>query len=114
MKKFAGLLIILIVFMAVRLASAQQVIVTDDAAYAGATGAMLDVKSTTKGFIVPRMTTAQKTTLGGTSPVNGVIIYDTDLKSFYYWENSTWNQIAASGLNLTNVKFGDASNLFRG
>ncbi|MEI6884878.1 MAG: hypothetical protein WCO02_10345 [Bacteroidota bacterium] len=110
MKKFAGLLIILIVFMAVRLASAQQVIVTDDAAYAGATGAMLDVKSTTKGFIVPRMTTAQKTTLGGTSPVNGVIIYDTDLKSFYYWENSTWNQIAASGLNLTNVKFGDASN----
>ena len=100
-----------LVFGAIEYSWAQQVIVTDDAAYTTpATGAMLDVKSTTKGFIVPRMTTVQKATLGGTSPVNGVIIYDTDLKSFYYWENSTWNQVAASGLNLTNVKFGDASN----
>jgi hypothetical protein len=90
---------------------AQQVIVTDDAAYTTpAAGSMLDVKSTTKGFIVPRMTTAQRTTLGGTTPVNGIVVYDTDLKSFWYWENSIWNQIAASGLPLTGIKFGDAAN----
>ncbi len=56
------------------------------------------------------MTTAQKVTLGNTTPANGVVIYDTDLKSFWYWESASWKQIAASGLNLTNIQFGDASN----
>ena len=91
--------------------SAQQVIISDDASYTTpATGAMLDVKSTTKGFIVPRMTTAQRTTLGGTIPINGVVVFDTDLKSFWYWETNAWKQIAASNLPLTNFTFGDASN----
>ena len=103
-------LIILLIFLLgfPRVSHAQQVIVTDDPAYTTpATGAMLDVKSTTRGFMVPRMTTTEKNAL---TPANGVVVYDTDLKSFYYYENSAWNQIAASGLNLTNVKFGDASN----
>jgi hypothetical protein len=90
---------------------AQQVIVSDDASYTTpANGAMLDVKSTTKGFIVPRMTTAQRTTLGGTTPANGVVVYDTELTSFWYWETNAWLQIAASGINLSGIKFGDASN----
>ena len=56
------------------------------------------------------MTTVQRTTLGATTPVNGVVVYDTDFKSFWYWETNEWKQIAASGLNLNSFKFGDASN----
>jgi hypothetical protein len=111
MKKITFLFFTLFALNLINFSHAQQVIVTDDASYTTpATGAMLDVKSTTKGFIVPRMTTAQRTTLGETNPVNGVVVYDTDLTSFWYWDATVWKQIAASGLNLTNIKFGDASN----
>jgi hypothetical protein len=58
---------------------AQQVIVTDDASYTTpATGAMLDVNSTNKGFLPPRVTltgTEDATTI--TSPSSGLIIYNT-------------------------------------
>jgi hypothetical protein len=111
MKKIFVILILSGITCIPALVNAQQVIVSDDAAYTTpATGAMLDVKSTTKGFIVPRMTTAQRTTLGNTNPANGVVVYDTDLKSFWYWESGAWLQIAASGINLSGIKFGDASN----
>lgn len=90
---------------------AQQVIVTDDAGYTTpASGSVLDVSSTTRGLIIPRMTTAQRTTLGGNSPADGVVVYDTEINGFYYWDNGSWHQIAASDLNLTNIKFGDGSN----
>lgn len=111
MKKNTLLQILIIVFILSFSGAAQQVIVTDDPAYTTpSNGAMLDVKSNTKGFIVPRMTPAQRTTLGNTTPVNGVVVYDTELKSFWYWETNAWKQIAASGLNLTEIKFGDAAN----
>lgn len=111
MKNIFPFLILLSIFAISNIANAQQVIVTDDAEYATpASGAVLDVNSTTKGFVVPRMTTAQRTTLGNTIPVNGVVVYDTDLKSFWYWDTDIWRQIAASGLNLSNIKYGDVSN----
>ena len=92
------------------LLNAQQVIVTDDVNYTTpASGSVLDVSSTTKGLIIPRMTTEQRNTLGGTSPATGVVVYDLTLNAFYYWHSSAWHQIAASDLNLTNVKFGSAT-----
>jgi hypothetical protein len=91
--------------------TAQEVIITDDASYTTpADGAILDVKSTSRGFIVPRMTTVERTTLGSTPPANGVVVYDTDLGSFWYWKTDAWQEIAASNLNLQNVRFGDADN----
>jgi hypothetical protein len=37
---------------------------------------MLDVKSTTKGMLVPRMTAAQRDAIS--NPANGLLIYCTD------------------------------------
>ncbi len=48
---------------------------------------ILDVTSTTKGMLTPRMTTAQKTAI--VTPTDGLIVYDTDLKSFYYYNSTT-------------------------
>ncbi|MEO8235503.1 MAG: hypothetical protein ABI549_08830 [Flavobacterium sp.] len=48
---------------------------------------ILDVTSTTKGMLTPRMTTAQKTAIA--TPTDGLIVYDTDLKSFYYYNSTT-------------------------
>ncbi len=44
---------------------------------------ILELKSTTKGFLIPRMTTAQRTTLAGTAVV-GLMVYDTDTKLIVY------------------------------
>lgn len=47
----------------------------------------LDVSSTSGGFIVPRMTTAQRDAL---TAVNGMIIYNTSTNQFNFYENGAW------------------------
>lgn len=55
---------------------------------------VLDLESTTEGALLPRMTTAQRTAI--TSPSQSETVYDTDTKSFWYWEDTMWNQLGAS------------------
>ena len=59
--------------------------------------AMLDVASTTKGMLVPRMTAAQKTAI--TSPATGLMIFQTDgTPGFYYYTGSAWSAVGGSSL----------------
>ncbi len=51
--------------------------------------AILDISSTTKGILIPRMTAAQKAAISG--PTTGLLIYQTDAPSdFYYYNGSSW------------------------
>ena len=50
--------------------------------------AVIDMVSTTKGFLVPRMTTAQITAIA--SPPEALMLYDTDLRVFKYRRNGVW------------------------
>ncbi len=56
--------------------------------------AMLDISSTTKGFLPPRMTTIQRT--GIPLPVNGLMVFDTDTKSFWYF-SEIWKEVTNAG-----------------
>ena len=51
--------------------------------------AMLDLKSTNKGFLVPRMTAMQR---NGITPVaTGLLVYQTDAPAgFYYYNGTKW------------------------
>ena len=54
--------------------------------------AMLDVKSTDKGVLIPRMTLAQRDLI--TTPATGLMIYQTDnTPGFYYYNGSIWKAI---------------------
>ncbi len=53
--------------------------------------AVLDVSSTSKGLLIPRMNTSQRTLIG--SPVAGLIVYDTDFKEYYHHDGSTWKKV---------------------
>jgi len=58
--------------------------------------AQLEINSTTKGMLVPTMTTVQKNAI--VSPATGLLVYDTTLNSFAQYDGTTWinqNSISA-------------------
>ncbi len=50
--------------------------------------AIVEMDSTEKGLLIPRMTTVQRNAI--TSPAAGLLIYDTDLNSLMSYDNSSW------------------------
>ena len=58
--------------------------------------AMLDVKSTSKGMLVPRMTSAQRDAIA--SPASGLLIYCTDnTPGYYYYNGTNWVGLTGTG-----------------
>lgn len=57
--------------------------------------AIAEFKSTTKGVKVPSLTTSQM--LSVSSPVNGLMVFNTDSQKFYYASSSSWYQIGGGG-----------------
>jgi hypothetical protein len=57
--------------------------------------AILDVTSTSKGVLVPRMTSADR--LAITAPAEGLLVYDNTTQSFWYNSNSGWVQLSVGG-----------------
>ena len=53
--------------------------------------AVLDLSSTTKAFILPRMTTAQRNAIS--SPVAGMVIYNTESNEINFYTGSAWGLI---------------------
>src|SRR3954469_11272691 len=51
------------------------------------TSAILDLNSTNKGLLIPRMTAVQKTLIK--QPATGLMIYQTDGKSGFYYNKGT-------------------------
>lgn len=75
-------------------AMAQSVAINNDASIADASAA-LDIKSTAKGMLVPRMTIVQRDAIA--TPANGLLIYQTDnTPGFYYYNGSSWVSVAGS------------------
>ncbi|MDC0231250.1 hypothetical protein OAK19_04730, partial [Aureispira] len=77
--------------------------------------AMLDITSTIKGLLIPRMTEVQKN--GISNPANGLLIYQTNgaTQGFYFYDGSVsvWKQISSDGDwtvdgsgNMTNANIG--------
>lgn len=54
--------------------------------------AQLDVSSTSKGFLPPRMTAAERIAIS--SPTNGLLVYQTDYPSgLYYFNVGVWSSV---------------------
>jgi hypothetical protein len=53
--------------------------------------AKLQVDSTTKGFLPPRMTTTQKNAIA--SPATGLVLYDSTTNKLQCYNGSTWNDL---------------------
>ena len=67
--------------------------------------AILDVSSTTKGFLAPRMTTSQRAAI--TSPATGLLVYQTDgTPGYYYFDGSVWVPIGSETAASIKSKLG--------
>ncbi|MCB0640225.1 MAG: tail fiber domain-containing protein, partial [Phaeodactylibacter sp.] len=64
--------------------------------------AMLDISSTDKGVLIPRMNTTQRTNI--LAPATGLLVYDTDTNSFWFRSGTSWVELKNAGL----VNFIDA------
>jgi hypothetical protein len=53
-----------------------------------ATTSMLDVSSTTKGMLIPRMTSVQRKAIA--NPEMGLLVYDTDRQTIYLFDGVNW------------------------
>lgn len=77
--------------------------------------AILDVSSTTKGVLIPRMTKSQRDAI---SPIAvGLMVYQTDQSpGFYCYNGSSWQPIAADILAINDLIDGisDGSSVFLG
>lgn len=64
--------------------------------------AMLDVSSSTKGLLAPRMTMAQRDAI--TTPATGLLVYQTDnTPGYYYYNGTAWTALAGnSGSGFTH------------
>lgn len=67
--------------------------------------AVLDVSSTTKGFLLPRMTSAQR--LAISSPAEGLLVYQTDgTVGLYYYNGSTWKTCLSTDIHYIGESYG--------
>ena len=90
MKNLILLFLLILLFSSTSFLAAQNVSINNSGATPDAS-AMLDVSSTTKGMLLPRMTTAERDAIN--NPVQGLLVYDTDLKSLLFYDGSTWTSI---------------------
>ncbi|MEM1323044.1 MAG: H-type lectin domain-containing protein [Bacteroidota bacterium] len=70
--------------------------------------AMLDVSSTDKGLLIPRLTTTQRNNIS--NPATGLMVYDLNQNSFWYYNGTGWTRISAAaefssnnGVNAANA-----------
>ena len=63
---------------------------------------VLDVSSTTKGMLMPRMTTVQRNAI--ITPANGLLVYDIDVNCVMYYSTTlaSWNSLC-SGSNASSL-----------
>lgn len=76
--------------------------------------AKLDVQSTEKGMLIPRMTTAQRTAISNAA--TGLLVFDNTTGTFWFYNGTAWtelvggggsNQWTANGNNIYNTAGGN-------
>ena len=76
---------------------------------------ILDIKSSAKGLLIPRMNSAQRSAIA--TPATGLMVFDTTSKTLFYFNGTSWANISAGwslggngGTNSTTQFIGTTDN----
>ena len=106
-KNAKFLFFVLCIFLLPRALTAQ-VAINGDGSSPDAS-AMLDITSTSKGILIPRMTQTQRDAIS--SPASGLMVYQTDnTVGFYYYDGSSWTAVSG-GSSVTRQIISSATTL---
>lgn len=105
-----SLTVILLLTLSVSRTSAQSVGIAGTAITPDAQS-IFEIQSTTKGVLLPRMTTAQTATLAASLNASdaGMTVYDTDIEAYKYWDGASlqWQTIPSTS-SITHNTLDDA------
>jgi len=110
MKNYVFFSAVLMFVLITNILLSQNIAITDDGDYTAHSSAMLDVKSTDKGFLPPRMTQAQRDAI--IDPAAGLIVYCTDCRELqiyngWFWTNISGNPAAGPIITVYNPTTGE-------
>lgn len=84
------------------LAMSQNVSINESGANPDAS-AILDISSQTKGLLIPRMNSLERINIP--LPKTGLLVYDIDLQSLFYFDGGQWVEFASSRKGLRDSDF---------
>ncbi|MBI5538806.1 MAG: hypothetical protein HY951_02010 [Bacteroidia bacterium] len=66
---------------------------------------ILELSSTNKGLLIPRLTTLQRTAMNTSlnTTQTGLLVFDTNDNVFYFWNGTAWTQIGAGSAVCTTL-----------
>lgn len=73
--------------------------------------AIFQIDSTSKGFLPPRVTTVQKNAIGAGTVAEGLVVYDTTLKSLNFYNGTSWSSILGNDWVRGGNSFGAVSKI---
>lgn len=88
-----SVLILLFFLLTGSISNAQNVGINEDGSSPNAK-AMLDVKSNTKGLLIPRMSTAERLAISPTMSEQGIMVFDTSISAFFYHTGTEWKEVS--------------------
>ncbi|WP_235297309.1 Lcl domain-containing protein [Portibacter marinus] len=63
--------------------------------------AMLDIQSTDKGVLIPRLSTSQRQAIF--TPANGLMVYDITTSSFWFSQSGLWKELKIESVPETDM-----------
>jgi hypothetical protein len=106
MKKQLLLSLIICLFFNYTFAQ-ENISISDESSHSADPSAVLDVYSTTKGVLVPRLSSSNIALIS--NPAEGLLVYNTDVNSFYFYDGTMWIDLSSSGSSIWSLNSGNGA-----
>jgi len=60
--------------------------------------AILELVSTNKGLLITRLTTEQRNAMYPDATARGLMVFDTSLNGFYFWDGGNWKAVSSNNI----------------
>ena len=65
--------------------------------------AALDIASDDQGLLIPRMSSSDRVAIGSGTPATGLLVFDNDTNSFWFWNGISWLEIGGTDTDWTET-----------